>query len=369
MFRKDNVSLASLTTFKIGGNARTVFDCSSVEEIQTALAYAREGGLPWYVLGSGSNVLASDAGYDGVIILPRIGGISFENREGKEDNADVGEVLVTAGAGVSWDALVEETVVRGLWGLENLAGIPGTVGAAPVQNVGAYGADISGTLAYVDVLDTTATEPALTAIRMTNVQCEFGYRDSIFKKSIDIFQGKFIILRAAFLLTKQGTPQIAYPDLAALADSSTQAAPLTTPQSIAQSVRAIRAQKFPDLSTTGTAGSFFKNSIVTVTEYSNLKNVYPDLPGYPETDPLYIKVSLAWILDKVLNLRGFSNGSATVRLFERQPLVLVAEPGATAADVDALANEVAHRVFTATSIRIEREVRSLSSLSDSSYPI
>ncbi len=349
MQRADAVSLKTLTTFKIGGEARTVFECVNEEEIQTALAYARESGLLWRVLGGGSNVLASDAGFDGVILRPCIKGVRVETAE-VADESDVGELVVVAGAGESWDGLVETTVQQNLWGLENLAGIPGTVGASPIQNIGAYGTDVSNTFLYCDVLNANTGEVS----RMDKAACEFGYRDSVFKRAAG---AHLIVLRAAFKLSKRGTPHTSYKDLLVNAEGG---ATLDTPLVIATAVRAIRAQKFPDLTVYGTAGSFFKNSVVTRDAYTALQQRYPELPGYPsETDPEMVKVPIAWVLDKVLNLRGFSNGSANVRLFERQPLVLVAEKGATAAEVDVLAAEVTKRVFDATGITIEREVQSL----------
>jgi UDP-N-acetylmuramate dehydrogenase len=333
----ENVPLASLTTFKIGGNARYVAACETLEDIQTALTYARERSLSWYVIGSGSNLLVSDAGYDGLIIRPLLQELVFE-----ADATNKESCVVTAGAGVPWDTLVEESVTRGLWGLENLAGIPGLVGGAPVQNIGAYGADVSGTLLYVDALDTKK----LLVTRFTKDECGFEYRESRFKHDPSL-----IILRTAFLLSYDGAPHISYADLTAY-----QEAVLDTPQSIAAAVRTIRAKKFPDLHTHGTAGSFFKNPIITSEKYIELKALHPELPGF--VVPEGVKIPLAWILDHVLQLRGFSKGP--VRLFENQPLVVTSQIGATQSDVDVLARKVEELVKDKTGISIEREVRMLS---------
>lgn len=251
-----------------------------------------------------------------------------------------GYIETVIGGGVSWDIFVQECAVRSLWGVENLAGIPGTVGAAPVQNVGAYGAETADTLLWVDCYDTETD----THIRIEAVDCAFGYRESRFKKEPNL-----IITRVAFKLTPIGTPNTAYADLARLT------VPLTTPGEIGEAVREVRSKKFPDLAGYGSAGSFFKNPVVSNEAYAELQTRYPELPGFPTDQGT--KIPLAWILDHVLSLRGFRVDHAW--LFENQPLVLVTEDGATAENVEALACAVTEQVFAATGIRIEREVRSL----------
>jgi UDP-N-acetylmuramate dehydrogenase len=342
----EHVPLSTLTTFRVGGTARAVATCKNEEDIKTAVTYARDAGLPWYVLGGGSNVLASDDGYDGVIIRPLLQDLHFDFAH---DIEIASRCVVTAGAGVVWDTLVQESVERELWGLENLAGIPGLVGGAPVQNIGAYGADASDTLLFVDAFNT-----ATNAVqRFTKDECDFSYRESRFKHDPTL-----IILRAAFSLKCNGSPRTDYADLAA---RIAQGELLTTASTIAIAVRAVRSKKFPDLSVEGTAGSFFKNPIISTERYEGLAAEFPGLPGFAfdreESDEQETKVPLAWILDHVLHLKGFKCGP--VRLFENQPIVVVAESGATAQEVDALAREVEQRVFAATGITLEREVRSL----------
>ena len=159
----ENVPLGTLTTFKVGGNARFVISCETEQDIQEAVLFAKQKALPLYVLGEGSNVLANDEGYAGVVILMRIPGISYTE---KTDTA-----VVTVGAGVSWDTLVKDVASRGLWGIENLAGIPGTVGASPVQNIGAYGAELSQTLLSVDACNSTDGTMHTLSIE----ECHVGY--------------------------------------------------------------------------------------------------------------------------------------------------------------------------------------------------
>jgi UDP-N-acetylmuramate dehydrogenase len=333
MIVNENVPLSAHTTLRVGGTARFFIECTSQDDVKNSLVFSSERKLPWCVLGDGSNVLAHDDGYNGVVIAIRIPGIALVNA-GEE-------VHITAGAGVSWDALVFEAAAQGLWGLENLAGIPGTVGAAPVQNIGAYGVEVKDTLKEVSVLDTRTGEICVLA----RDECEFGYRDSIFKSST-----RFIILSVTFCLQKTAQPRIEYKDLK---DALAQGIDLSTPASIGDAVRTIRARKFPDLSLVGTAGSFFKNPTITEEAYVSLKGSFADMPGFPNT--LGVKIPAAFILDHVLSLRGYTEGN--VSLFENQPLVLVAQKGATEREIDAFAKSIAARVFDSTGIVIEREVR------------
>lgn len=334
MIEREHVSLSGLTTLRVGGRARYVLECASEEDVREAVAFARSHDLPWLVLGQGSNMLASDEGYAGAIIRIQSSGFSVEERG---DHASV-----TAKAGTSWDGLVADMAALGLWGIENLAGIPGTVGAAPVQNIGAYGMEVKDTIQSVCVLD--AKDGSIRVL--SAAACGFGYRDSCFKRDSSL-----IILSVTFALTRDGTPRITYKDLAL---ASGRGEDLSSPEAIGMAVRRIRAKKFPDLSLHGTAGSFFKNPVITREHFDELKLSHPDMPGY-EADG--VKVPLAFVLDRILGLRGHARGN--VSLFENQPLVLVTRTGATAKEVDAFADDIAARVADKTSIRIEREVRSL----------
>ena len=342
---REAVPFSSLTTLRVGGPARYVMEIEDVATIPEALAFARERSLPFMVLGGGSNVLAPDAGYEGIVLRMRIPGITFTKLD--EDTVEV-----VAGAGASWDELVSEAVAQNLWGIENLAGIPGTVGAAPVQNIGAYGVEFESTLSEVTVYDACAGERTTIA----HDTCGFSYRESRFKH-----EPHLIITNVSLRLKKRGAPQLRYSDLAGLTETEES---LETPSRIASAIRSIRARKFPDLATHGTAGSFFMNPIIAEGAYRELTERFADIiaehgaiPRYPMQRGGDVKIPLAYILDKVLGLRGYGNGHA--RLFENQPLVLVADRDAHASDVDALANDVAQKVFDATGITIEREVRSI----------
>ncbi|MDB5266120.1 MAG: UDP-N-acetylenolpyruvoylglucosamine reductase [Parcubacteria group bacterium] len=332
---RENVPLASLTTLRVGGPARFVHTGDSMESIKAAAAHSRSCGLSLYPLGQGSNVLAGDAPIDVVILKMETNELTFK------PDSDFVEVI--ADAGVSWERLVQECTEQGLWGVENLAGIPGTAGAAPVQNIGAYGAELADTFAWLECYD-TATDMLM---RLDAEGCAFGYRESRFKHEPNL-----IITRIALRLARTSTPKTSYADLQKLMDAGEL---LNTPQKIADAVRRVRRVKFPDLTQEGTAGSFFKNPTITANAYEELQAKYPALQGFAA--PSGIKIPLAWILDHVLGLRGYREGRA--HLFQNQPLVLVTENNATAQDVEMLANNVSEKVFAATNILIEREVRSL----------
>ena len=330
-----NVPLAPYTTFGIGGPALFLICVKNVEELKEALSFAAQKQLRVLVLGGGSNVVIEDSGFDGLVIKIEIKGIEIEQ--------SAGGAVVTAGAGESWDALVERTAQEGLWGMENLSGIPGTVGGAVAGNIGAYGQALSQTVAWVDALDVHTKEIK----RFTNTECMFGYRESFFS----IHSGSYIILRAAFVLTTTPIPELSYKDLAERFKDEKQ----PSLQAIREAVLTIRQGKFPDLDVEGTAGSFFKNPIVGKEVAEELVAAYPGLPIFamPETDG--VKVPLAWLLDRVLNIKGLSVGGA--RLFEKQPLVIAAKKGTPSSDVLELAQKVIEKVKENFSISIEPEVK------------
>jgi len=336
---KERVSLAPFTTFHIGGPARIFVETRNEGEIKDAVIYAREHDLKIYPLGAGSNLLVPDTGVKGLIVKIAFDDIEFEN------NGE--QTLLIAGAGTPWKKIVDTASERNLFGVENLAGIPGTIGGASVQNICAYGAELSGVFEYADTIDMTTG----ASKRINKTEAAFGYRMSFFKA-----HRAFIIVRVALRLSEKATLNISYPDLVRIQETGT---PLTTPSEIAQAVCAIRANKFPFSPEEGTAGSFFKNPVISRELADSLALRFPDLPSFPQKDGR-VKVPLAWILDRVLSIKGFSKGY--VRLYEKQPLVIVARAGATAAEVNEFANEVASRVFDATGITIEREVETFGAM-------
>jgi UDP-N-acetylmuramate dehydrogenase len=329
----ENVPLASHTTLRVGGGASFFCVVTNIDELRHAVAFARVRELAWCVIGGGSNVQVSDDGYNGLVIKMAILGRSLFNAVHQSITYDVA-------AGEIWDDIVADTVNRGWWGIENLSAIPGSVGAVPIQNVGAYGVEVSEKIAFVTVYDTVTETVAV----IDGQDCRFGYRDSYFKN-----QGKhLIVISVAFTLSLVPTPILTYKDIKNFFLLST-----PTIQEIRDAVIAIRSKKFPDWHTTGTAGSFFKNPIIARTHAVALLEKYPALPIYAVSDEL-VKVSLGYILDAVCGLRGMRRGALS--LYEHQALVLVAHTGATSREVDEFVACVTNLVFEKTQIVIEREV-------------
>lgn len=297
----ENVSLKKYTTFQTGGTARFFCEVNTVEELKQAISVYKK----FFLLGGGSNILIGD--YDGLVIKMNI------------DNA-----------GRNWDDFVFETIEHGKYGLENLSYIPGTVGAAPVQNIGAYGVEVGDRIEKVYTINSKTLEERI----FSNKECEFSYRNSIFKK-----EKEWIITNVEFNFTNKVNTN--YKGLENL----------KTPQEIRDAVIKIRKEKLPDWHVLGTAGSFFKNPIVPIGSVN-----YPNLPKYPYSDT-HEKISLAWILDKICGLKGYRDGN--VGLYQNQALVIVNYGGATAKEVDDFAKKIENKVKEITVLDIEREVENI----------
>ena len=337
---QENVPLAPFTTFRIGGAARFFVRAKTVDEVREAVTFAQ--GKKVFILGGGSNLLISDAGFDGVVIKNEIAGI-VEEKMSDEENF----TRIIAGAGENWDNLIDYVVKKGLYGLENLSLIPGTVGASPVQNIGAYGVEAKDLIDWVEVYNPESSKVE----QLKNADCQFGYRDSIFKHK----RKNNIILRVAFLLQKTGAVNIEYKDLKNyFAEKGIGSAKvLPTLQSVRKAVIEIRTKKLPDLAKVGTAGSFFKNAVITKIEAESLVKKYPELPVF-QTDGDNVKVPTAWILDKICGFKGLRKGN--VGVYENQALVLVNFGGGTAQEIKNLAQEMIVSVKQKTGITISPEV-------------
>ena len=331
------VGLGMLTTMKAGGPARFFATAQTDAEIRDATLFAEAEGVSLFVLGEGSNILVSDNGIPGLVLKLGTRKIAFEDYE-------KGQTLLTADGGAHWDTLVQEAVLKNLSGIENLSLIPGTAGAAPVQNIGAYGREVADTLLWVEVFDQNTKKQK----RLGKEECGFSYRESIFKKKEG---GSLIITRIALLLHPDGTPHTAYKDVREYFETRHINAP--TLADTRRAVIDIRTRKLPDLARVGTAGSFFKNPVITKEKYGALRTAYPDLPGFALTDG-NIKVPLAWILDHTCGLRGYREGA--VGLYEGQPLAIVNYGGATAEEIRTFADTVARAVEEKTGILPEYEV-------------
>lgn len=329
------VPLKLLTTFRIGGPADYFCTATNLEELKEAVRFAKKRRLPVRLLGGGSNMLVSDRGVRGLLIKVDLRGRRFTPKAG-------GAVEVVSAAGEEWDDLVRETVRRKLWGIENLSGIPGSVGAAPIQNIGAYGVEFSHVLTWVEALN----RRTLHLKRFVNAACQFSYRDSFFKSGA----GKpYLITRVCLQLSRKPTARLHYRDLREFFSARGTGQKLFE---IRRAVIAIRKRKFPSLEAVGTAGSFFKNPIISPRHFVRLKKKFSELPGFPVEGG--VKVPLAWVLDHILNLRGFRRGKAGLSV--AHPLVVLNFGGATATEVAALARDVSKKVKRATDIEIEWEV-------------
>lgn len=355
MHIEKNVQLAKYTTFKVGGVAAHFVGVKTEGELLDALRYAKQEHLQALVLGGGSNVLLESPEVEGLVIKNEISGIEWLSRN--QDNS-----MVRVGSGEEWDSFVKEVIGQGLWGIENLSGIPGSVGGAPVQNIGAYGMEVKDAIDSVETYHVESLEKRI----FSNKECEFSYRESFFKTT----EGKkYVITAVVFSLASNGVPVLSYKDLQnkifdsqfSILNEKEKSKKISglTPSDIRRMVLEIRAQKFPDLREVGTAGSFFKNPIVPKEQYDALKKQYSDLPGFSIESGIKdqgsrIKIPLAWILENILHKKGYREGD--VALFERQPLVVVNYGNATAAEIEAFARSIEQEILEKTGIKINREV-------------
>jgi len=322
-----NVSLAPLTTIGIGGPAHHFVRVSSVDELREALAWAREKVLQVFILGGGSNLLISDDGFDGLVIQLDLRGITVENEDGF--------VMVKAGAGEPWDAFVEHAVERGWAGIECLSGIPGSTGATPIQNVGAYGQDVSETIARVEALDRTSGR----VIWFTSDECRFGYRSSFFK---NVEPGRYVVLSVTFRLRPGGCATIRYPELQRHMEQA--GVSVDDLPGVRGAVIAIRKKKGmvldPDDPDTRSDGSFFMNPVISSEEFEAFAKRAPEAPHYPAGES--VKLSAAWLIEHAGFTKGFRQGN--VGLSSKHTLAIVNRGGGTAAEVVELVGMIQQKV-------------------------
>lgn len=342
---QENIALAPLTTLKVGGAARFFVEAQTEEEILEAISFARENSLRLFVLGGGSNVLISDNGFDGLVLKIALKGITARS--------DETGLRVVAQAGEDWDGFVEYCVKKNLQGIECLSGIPGTVGGTPVQNVGAYGQEVSETIVSVRVLERATGK----IFEMSNGDCGFAYRQSVFNT---LRKDEFIVLAVTFRLTPDGVPKIAYRDLQTFFGESVPTLPETREAVIkirAAKSMVIRAQDPNSRS----AGSFFKNPVVSLKKFagieSNAKN--SGIVSETETIPSFrvdketVKIPAAWLIEKSGFEKGFRLGKAGIST--NHSLAIVNLGGAKARDVLALKDEIQTGVFRRFGIELKTE--------------
>lgn len=314
---QEHVPLAPLTTIGIGGPARYFFSASSVDELREALGWAASCEKPIFILGGGSNLLISDEGFPGVVVQIALRGITVESEDERV-------VMVKVAAGEPWDEFVGHAVARGWGGIECLSGIPGSTGATPIQNVGAYGQDVSETLVRVEVLDRASG----TVRWFTNEECGFGYRASLFK---NVERDRYVVLSVTFRLAKGGAASIRYPELQRYLDE--QGIDVRDLPAVRDAVIAIRRRKGmvvdPADPDSRSDGSFFMNPIVSREEYARFAGRAPDAPAFPAGDDM--KLSAAWLIEHAGFGKGFTHGN--VGLSSKHTLAVINHGGGTAAEV------------------------------------
>ena len=328
------ISLRDRNSFGVEQRAAHLVEFETPDDLREIFAR----GIPprWMVLSGGNNVLFTED-YDGLLLTPVARQITI-----LEERGDT--IRVRAEAGVEWDDLVEWAVGRGLLGLENLSLIPGKAGAAPVQNIGAYGCEAADTIRRVEMF---CVETA-TMLTLDAAHCGFGYRESVFKHAL---KGRVVITAIELELSRTPRPRLGYGDV----EREVEARGGATLRNIREAVCAIRRSKLPDPAMLGNAGSFFKNPIVEAPVAEALLAEYPDMPHYPAPEGR-VKLAAGWLIDRA-GMKGHREGNVGVH--ERQALVLVNYGGATGGEVIAFAHRVRQRVRERFGIEIDTEVNIL----------
>jgi UDP-N-acetylmuramate dehydrogenase len=328
-----NADLQPLNTFGLPGRARWLAEVAGEPDLRELMARP-EWAAPRLILGGGSNLVLS-GDFDGLVLRVAVPG---RRLAGEEESA----WLVEAGAGEPWHGFVRWTLEQGWPGLENLSLIPGTVGAAPVQNIGAYGLELAERFAWLEAVDLASG----ALLRLDGPACRFAYRDSLFKQE---GVGRYLIVRVTFRLPKAWRPVTAYADLARELAARGLAAPTAT--DISEAVIAIRRRKLPDPAEIGNAGSFFKNPVVPATTHARLRLAHPGLPAYSQADGA-MKLAAGWLIDQC-GWKGRAMGP--VGTHPNQALVLVNRGGATGADVRRLAAAIQADVRARFGVELEPE--------------
>ncbi|CEP36585.1 MULTISPECIES: UDP-N-acetylmuramate dehydrogenase [Halomonadaceae] len=328
-----NVDLSAANTLRLPCQAERFAAPTTLTALRQTLAEACRKGWPVTLLGGGSNVLLPET-LPGLVVRPALQQYWLSQRPG--------DVLAHVGAGVNWHTLVMTTAARGLWGIENLALIPGSCGAAPVQNIGAYGVELADTLQAVQVMELATGQVDW----LSSQQCAFGYRDSLFKGEL---AGSVVITQLVLRLSRTPAPRLGYGDLAArLANSLT-----PTPLAVAEAVCAIRREKLPDPQVLANAGSFFKNPLVSHQWAAQLLKEHPSMPHFPQEGG-QTKLAAGWLIDQC-GLKGMRDGAFGVH--QHQALVLVHFGGGDRQGLMKTADYIAAQVEARFGLRLEPEPR------------
>lgn len=330
-----DIPLKNYTTMKLGGNAHFMTEVHTRDEVQQVCHSATAQNLPLFVLGGGSNVIARDEGYEGMVVLNRIPGF--------EVIADgPGSSTLRIGAGEDWDGVVQRSVDMGLSGIEAMSAIPGTAGAGPVQNVGAYGQEIADTLVSLEAYDRKTDQ----FVSLMSSDCGFSYRNSIFRSSE---ASRYIILSITLQLTKNTPTPPFYAAVQTYLDEHN--ITVYTPEVIRDAVIEIRKNKLPDPEVTPNTGSFFKNAIIEDWQLADLKKDYPDIPTYDMPDGRF-KVPTGWLIEQA----GYKGKTLHgMHVHDKNALVLINESATSYADLAAARDEIMGAVRDKFRILIEQE--------------
>jgi UDP-N-acetylmuramate dehydrogenase len=328
-----NVSLKKYNTFGLDYIADSIIHLKNEKEARSLFSGEISWKKPLLIIGAGSNILFT-TDFNGTIICTEIGGIKIEELDSEN-------VVISSGAGVNWDKLVEWTVNNGFGGLENLSLIPGTVGATPIQNIGAYGVEVKGTIVKVKTVRISDGSIHI----FSNSECEFGYRNSIFKNRE---KGNYLVSRVYYKLNVNSILNLSY---GSLKDEINKLGDITL-KNVRQAVINIRRSKLPDPSIIGNAGSFFKNPVVSSSAAEHLKKNYPQIPVYDDQSG-GVKLAAGWLIDQC-GWKGKRIGDAGVH--DKQALVLVNHGKATGKEILNLSDEIKKSVFENFGVELEREV-------------
>ena len=326
-----NLGLKDRNTFGLDAVADIAFEITAPEQITGVMQHIAEQNLPWRVLGGGSNV-----------ILPKVlpGATLLINIAGQEIiSSDTQTTLIAVGAGVNWHEFVTWTLENNLPGLENLALIPGTVGAAPIQNIGAYGVELANYIDHIEAFDVEKQ----AFVTLSNSECQFAYRDSYFKQN----PHRFIVTKVVFRIPKTWQAKIHYADLAKQFETN----PKPSAEEIFLAVCKIRTHKLPDPKVIGNAGSFFQNPVIPIEQYETLLKKYDTLVSYPDA-PGKRKLAAGWLIDQC-GFKGQRMGE--VGVYENQALVLVNHGNGTAQDILGLARCIQDKVRKEFGVSLEIE--------------
>jgi|AntRauTorckE6833_2_1112554.scaffolds.fasta_scaffold00046_20 UDP-N-acetylmuramate dehydrogenase len=337
MYVLENVPLPAYSTMRVGGNARYLSDITNAFEISDAVAFAEKKQVPILMIGSGSNVIWRDEGFEGLVLINKIPGFEISS-------FDESASYVTVGSGEDWDSVVERTVAAGLSGIEQLSLIPGTTGATPVQNVGAYGQEISNVLMTLQAYDLHEK----TLVTMTASDCEFGYRTSRFKTTD---RDRFLITSISLILSKRPPIPPFYHAVERYLKEHDMAEHSAT--NIRKAVIDIRTSKLPDPARINNAGSFFKNPYIARSKLTQLRADYPDI-AYWDVDEYNVKLSAAWLIEQA-GFKGAQDEETGMATWPTQPLVLVNQHAKTAAQVLAFRDKITDAVQERFSIELEQE--------------